>query len=825
MSDHLAVLREQLRYVDVDPYSIAASAIRFGFPDALDLLALVATDGRDDFAALAAAAARFAASGALEAPDELRAAYDARAVGAVAQTLVGRTFRDPDYASSALVHRFAHALGPVADQPTGFARLLLQTSHAAGEHAYLDAVVAADPTLLDDHLAWVIRTDRLSPALAGDAFDADRWSASFSDVLAADGVAPVRLGDADRRWFDRLEVAGPVPPVDASAGPRITVVMSVYAPDDSLETAVRSILAQTWANLELLVVDDLSPSEHTARIDAVADWDPRIRVLRMAENGGTYAIRNRALAEATGEVMTFQDSDDWSHPERLARQVAVLQQRPDVVASLSTWARMTPELGLNRVGYDATRVNASSMMFRIAPVRERLGGFDPVRKDADKEFRNRLETVFGEDAVIELPDVLAIAQLTADSLSRDDFSFGWRAATRDAYETDSVHWHGRIAAGEASARLAPGAARVFPAPRTFLERAVDTVACDVAYIGDWRTRIHRYDDAPRRVQALVDAGLDVHLGQAHHLRHAFRIRRNTLPEVLRLRAEGAVGWLVWTEPVHAAVTIVDSAELLMFARSPHDVRVTTSRLVVAAGTVPCVPARGDDGEWTLYDPATVERRGRDLFGVPVEWLPATAEIAEALRAAGAAGPILPPRGIGVITASARRTAAITAPPVLATAQLERMSKNRLPGTRIVQMLPADPAYDVRVLDHDEVVPKLFRKNPVPANWRIVPDATLPDFLADVDVYVGHVPEAWGTRPTWPMLNALAAGAVLVADPRHRSHLGEAALYAAPEDVGAVVDGLVADPDAFAAQRARGDAFVHGAASPEAFAAFVRTLLP
>lgn len=815
MNEHLDVLRAQMRYIDVDPYSISTTAIRFGIPDALDLLALVATDGREDFAAVSAAAERFAASGALHAPDDVRALYAARPVGALAQALVGRACRDVDYASSARMHRFAHALGPVEDQPTGFARLLLQTQLAAGEHAYLDAVVADDPDLADEHLRWVIRTDRLGPAVTGDAFDADRWSASFSEIFA--GVPPVRLGGGDLPFFDRLEVAGPVPP--APPGPLVTVVMSVYAPDQSLETSVRSILAQTHGDFELLVVDDCSPPEFTAGIDAVADWDPRIRVIHMEENGGTYAIRNRALREARGEIMTFQDSDDWSHPERLARQVAVLVQRPEVMASLSSWVRVTPDLVLNRVGYDATRVNASSMMFRIAPVRERLGGFDPVRKDADSEFRNRLETVFGEEAVVALPDMCAVAQLTTDSLSRDDFSFSWRAATRDAYGTAAGDWHRRIAAGEASPFLDPDGPRPFPSPATFTTRSPDPVTCDVAYISDWRTRIHRYDGAPRRIRALVDAGLDVHLGQSINLRHAFRIRRNTLPEVMQMRSAGEVGWLVWSEPVHAAVTMVDSPELLMFPRSSDGVRVTTDRLVVAAGMPPLV----SDRDWMLYDPRTVERRGRELFGVEVEWLPATDEVATALRAAGASGSLLPTRDVAVVDPGSPRVSGVRGRPVLGAARLERMSKNRLPGSKIVQCLPADDAYDVRVLDDDEVVPKLFRKNPVPANWTPVEGVPLADFLADVDFFMGYAPDAWGNGATWPMLQALAAGAVLVVDPRHRAVLGDAAVYAEPAEVRSLVDALAADPGAFSAQQARGDQHVRSALEPAAFAAFVASL--
>jgi len=809
-----AVLREQLAYVDVDPYAVAAHALRYGTPGLLDLLALMATAGRDDFVAVRASCERFVATG------DLPQGHEPRAVGALAQALIGRHHRHDGYALAARMHRFAHALGTLDDQPTGFAKLLVQTNLAAGEHDQLDALLSADPDLVDEHLRWIVRTDRLGPAVTGGAFDAVAWSASFSEIFAPEQVAPVRVGDGEGRPFDRLEAAVPLLPARDDPPRLVTVVMSVFAPDESFETSVRSILAQTWPDLELLVVDDRSSAEDSATIDAVAAWDPRVTVLRMPENGGTYRVRNHALAHARGELVTFQDSDDWSHPERLARQVAAIDENPGAIASLSSWVRMTPDLVLNKVGYAATRVNASSLMFRRTPVVERLGGFDTVRKDADSEFRDRLATVYGEEAIVVLPDVLAVAQLTADSLSRDDFSFGWWASTRESYGAAYAYWHDRIRAGEASPRLDPSAPRAFPAPAGFVDRVPEPQTYDVAFVSDWRTGINRYDTAPRRVQALLDGGLTVAAGQAVNLRHAYRTRREQVPELRRLRADRGLGWLTWSEPLHAAVTVVDSPELLMFPRSADDVRVTTDRLVVAAGSSPRHAERG----WTLYDPATVERNGRELFGVEVEWLPAHEAVAADLRAAGA-GTILPPRGTAVVDPGPARAAAVGRPPVVGVARLEKIGKNRLPGAQLLQYLPDDPAYAVRVLDEDDVVAKLFRKNPVPAGWSVVHGVPIDVFFSGVDVAFGHAPDAWGATTTWPMVSALAAGAVLVVDPRHRPALGDAAVYATPEDARAVIDALVADPVTYAAQRARGDAYVRSVLDPAAFAAFVAGLRP
>jgi glycosyltransferase involved in cell wall biosynthesis len=68
----------------------------------------------------------------------------------------------------------------------------------------------------------------------------------------------------------------------------------------------------------------------------------------MVANGGTYVARNAGLDAATGDFVTFQDSDDWSHPLRLERQVAPLLADEAIFSTTSTGMRVTPDLVLTR---------------------------------------------------------------------------------------------------------------------------------------------------------------------------------------------------------------------------------------------------------------------------------------------------------------------------------------------------------------------------------------------------------------------------------------------------------------------------------------------
>lgn len=89
--------------------------------------------------------------------------------------------------------------------------------------------------------------------------------------------------------------------------------------------AVASVLAQTHANLELVVVDDASDDDTAARLAAVAD--PRLRLLVLDRPGGVSAARNRGLAVCRGDYLALLDSDDAWLPPKIERQLAFLRQR------------------------------------------------------------------------------------------------------------------------------------------------------------------------------------------------------------------------------------------------------------------------------------------------------------------------------------------------------------------------------------------------------------------------------------------------------------------------------------------------------------------
>ncbi|MEI9889940.1 MAG: glycosyltransferase family 2 protein [Caulobacteraceae bacterium] len=109
--------------------------------------------------------------------------------------------------------------------------------------------------------------------------------------------------------------------VETASGPKVTVCMANYNGAAFIGEALASALEQTLANIEVIVVDDASTDDSVALAQAVAARDGRVRVERLARNGGPSAARNRVLELARGEWIAVLDSDDLMNPLRLQQLV------------------------------------------------------------------------------------------------------------------------------------------------------------------------------------------------------------------------------------------------------------------------------------------------------------------------------------------------------------------------------------------------------------------------------------------------------------------------------------------------------------------------
>lgn len=111
-------------------------------------------------------------------------------------------------------------------------------------------------------------------------------------------------------------------------GPLVSILMPSYNAEDYIIRAVESILGQTYTNIEILLMDDASQDQTYQLISRFKD--ERIRIYRNPENIGYLRSCNLLFREAKGDLITFQDSDDWSFPTRIEKQVHMFMIDPEV---------------------------------------------------------------------------------------------------------------------------------------------------------------------------------------------------------------------------------------------------------------------------------------------------------------------------------------------------------------------------------------------------------------------------------------------------------------------------------------------------------------
>lgn len=270
-------------------------------------------------------------------------------------------------------------------------------------------------------------------------------------------------------------------------GPLVSVLMTAFCSGNRIESAINSLLGQTYRDIELIVVDDASTDNTGEVVKAIAARDPRVTYLRLPCNVGTYIAKSIGLRHASGEFITCHDSDDWAHPMKIERQVQPLLENRQLVFSTSKWVRMQDDgTYYARQIHPLMRLNPASPMFRKDIVLEHAGGWDTVRTGADSEFTARLKLVFGNGAMHQVSQPLTFGAHRPDSLMNakaTGYSAAGMSSTRLAYWESWGHYH----IDELRARRKPYlpvnllAERRFPAPETIIVPKQDIELCLGSY--------------------------------------------------------------------------------------------------------------------------------------------------------------------------------------------------------------------------------------------------------------------------------------------------------------------------------------------------------
>jgi glycosyltransferase involved in cell wall biosynthesis len=229
----------------------------------------------------------------------------------------------------------------------------------------------------------------------------------------------------------------------------VSVVMGVYNGKDTLERSVRSALQQTYKNLEFIVVDDGSTDGSSEILLTLAAQDSRINIITQRNTGLTKSL-NIGVRAAKGELIARLDADDYAATERIEKQVAAFQARPELVllgsnsldqyenASPKEWGHLS-DAEIEREIILCTPFPHSTVMFR-ADVFRKLGGYnESFVTSQDTELWMRFAK---QGKVSMLPECLIERTVHSGSISHSrrfrQFNDAWRAR-RMHYEGSSLY--------------------------------------------------------------------------------------------------------------------------------------------------------------------------------------------------------------------------------------------------------------------------------------------------------------------------------------------------------------------------------------------------
>ncbi len=216
---------------------------------------------------------------------------------------------------------------------------------------------------------------------------------------------------------------------------KVTVIIAGFNCASTINYALKSILNQSYRNIEVLFCDDASNDDSLKMVQTFAH-DERLKIYQSERNQGCYNIRNQLVELATGDFITFHDSDDYAIPTRIATQLEACLSKQTLL-SLSRWVRLTPsgEFVFFK-DHIALRMCVNSIMFR-REIFATIGQYRNVLCGADSEFFEKARALFGDAKISHIKAPMVLGLWSDNSMTKsagtEALDNGYRAPKRRVY--------------------------------------------------------------------------------------------------------------------------------------------------------------------------------------------------------------------------------------------------------------------------------------------------------------------------------------------------------------------------------------------------------
>lgn len=636
-----------------------------------------------------------------------------------------------------------------------------------------------------------------------------KWLEYTNRYLSSFNIEPITLNDKADCLYSRIECKTPR---IINNGPKISVIMPAFNAEKHIEFAARSILNQTWRNIELIIINDCSDDNTLLIAKKLEQEDSRVIILDNKHNVGPYVSKNYALKIVSGDYVTGHDSDDWAHPERLERHINFMLANK-INVSISSMVRITEDGVYSRISNIGKNCKDGvvsgafiSCMFEKKFLQEIFGFWDEVKFAGDSELIRRVENY------IKMPITrhFSIGMICLDSphgLTNDPLH-GYSPSkglskSRKEYLKNFSEWHNKIDKNTCFLEFPQFTDHIAkPASISVNNQAIKSnllehqqsgkftqnLECDICIVTDLRFKggnasstideIRYFKSIGKRVKlvhcpTILSQGKDISDRYCEYADDCIsfysfeKIKTHILivrhPLVITSKKFNFISKKIIAENL---AVVINNSEL----RSNGDLVYNVCDVISAVSSFKCGSKKvfplGPAIRKELIKNSTL----KNLFLSTLDWTPtfdsSSFSFNEKLE-------FKSPIRIGRHGRDGN----------------EKWLEN---DTDLLKVYPVNKNYKISILGGADCVKK--RLGYLPNNWEVLPFGSKPPqkYLELLDVFVYYpnsgLNEAFGRT----IVEALFSGVPCILPPRFRETFGELAIYAEPKDVEVVIERLSSD---------------------------------
>jgi len=617
------------------------------------------------------------------------------------------------------------------------------------------------------------------------------------------------------------------PPLIVPLEPKVTIVVSTFNSSETIRYILASIQNQTWINIEVIIVDDHSSDSTVKIIKEIAINDNRLHLLQHPENQGTYAARNFALLHATGKYFTVNDSDDWSHPQRIQLQVEALEADQKILGVMTFRVRVDESLTfLPRFDLPGSPIlhNDYSSLMVSTSLAKTLGGWDPVRCSADAEFVDRIKHHYGPDRIKKIyPEVpLSFSLYTESNLTgtspRGILSKFY--GSRKEYMDAAHHW--QKTGGKVISRTSQ--VNPFPVPSFLYFDKPDIIQFDIVLVSDFRLTGGTNHCNFEYLREFSVLGYKV--GLFHWPRYDVSLNPNRNPIIQQAMQDYGIIPIVWGDRVKVKLLLFHHPPVLNWTpdKLPEFYPEKVGLLVNQSAQELI------GGPENMYSVEKVNQKLVDLYGKNPEWIPISPTIRDLLAdhptslklSAHDWLPLVDLEKWGREPVYRNHDRKL---PIIGRHSRDHWAKWPKQKRAFDQAYCGNKKVKVQLMGGSRYPSETFLR--FPRNWQFFDfnHTPGPQFVQNLDFFVNYIHEqaieAFGRN----VAEAMASGVPVLCSPQYKNCFGDAALYPEPEDVYATIQELWNNQELYLNQAQKGRAFVLNDCTPETLQKHIQEYLP